>query len=538
MVEADPVYVAGQSPHRLVERYLSQMNIESTTQRSTRPRFPWLALLAILLGMWWRFATLGDESIWLDEATSILLARLDPVDLIRTTAQDIHPPLYYLALHGWLALGESEFAVRAFSALIGVLTIAGLYQLGRQLFSPQAGLLAAALLAISPLHIWYSQETRMYALVTLLTLLGSYGLWRALYGPHGVAPKATRRPHWWALFVLGMTAALYTHYHAVFMLLFQGAFVLVSAIRGAISGRALRRSALAALAIGLLFAPWLPVLLRQMATGGGLWISEAIGHPTLRALIATWIDYNLGSLRSLYPIWLRRTAYGLLLLPLIAYGVSAIREWRRGHRADTTQAYLFAALYAALTLGAVWLVSQIKPMYARRYLLLFLPGYLLVLAQGIASLPTKPLRHVAAITILSVSMYGAQLAAQTPQKDDWRSLVAHVQAHAQPGDVVLFHPLWNHKPFDYYADDALPLYIELPVPVPEHGDLEALLKPITSRYDRVWLIWRQGHYADPDGQVARYLESNYRQVEQLMFPEIDTLALFDLDNGEAATDER
>ena len=71
-----------------------------------------LALVVLASGLV-RFVGLGKESIWLDEATSILIARLKLSSVVAWAAGDIHPPLYYLALHFWLRFGETEFAVRA-----------------------------------------------------------------------------------------------------------------------------------------------------------------------------------------------------------------------------------------------------------------------------------------------------------------------------------------------------------------------------------------------------------------------------------------
>ena len=81
-----------------------------------------LALVALAAGIL-RFVGLARESIWLDEATSIIIARMNWSSVVAWAAGDIHPPLYYLALHLWLGLGDSEFSVRALSALYGALTV-------------------------------------------------------------------------------------------------------------------------------------------------------------------------------------------------------------------------------------------------------------------------------------------------------------------------------------------------------------------------------------------------------------------------------
>ena len=141
----------------------------------------WMVLILLVAALL-RLHGLAEESIWLDEATSILLAQERLPDLIRATAQDIHPPGYYALLHLWLGLGPGAWIARSLSAFLGIISVAAIYQLGKSALGQGAGLATALLLAVSPLHIWYAQETRMYALVTLLALLGSYALWRAIVG--------------------------------------------------------------------------------------------------------------------------------------------------------------------------------------------------------------------------------------------------------------------------------------------------------------------------------------------------------------------
>ena len=96
------------------------------------------------------------------------------------TAQDIHPPLYYALLHGWAALlGTGPTALRLFSVAVGILTIPLLYLVARRMLSARAALLATLLLTISPLHVYYSQEVRMYGLVALLSVGILAAAWRA-----------------------------------------------------------------------------------------------------------------------------------------------------------------------------------------------------------------------------------------------------------------------------------------------------------------------------------------------------------------------
>jgi len=138
-----------------------------------RPRaFSTLALFAllILLAFAVRFHFLERQSLWNDEGNSLRLAQRSVPDLLDAAGRDIHPPGYYLALKGWLALaGESEFGLRALSALQGVLTVAVTMALGRTLFGGATGALAGLFVALSPFAVTYSQETRMHAQLALLS---------------------------------------------------------------------------------------------------------------------------------------------------------------------------------------------------------------------------------------------------------------------------------------------------------------------------------------------------------------------------------
>ncbi len=476
-----------------------------------------LVLLPLLVGAGLRLYGLATESIWLDEATSILLGQADIPTLIKATAQDIHPPAYYVLLHFWLYLGDSEFIARALSAFLGVISIAVIYQLGAKLHDEATGFASALLLAISPLHIWYSQETRMYVLVTLWTMAGSFWLWRAL--------QREARADWIA-YILCMALALYTHYHAIFILLFQNCFVgiwwsLLPERRGLLRCWLMAQGGLA-----LLFLPWVPVLLSQVAQGGGGWVAKAIGHPGPRALLETWIDFSLGNVRQWYPLWIRRAAYGLFVLALVAAFIASLRKWRRGDDFVTWAAYLFSGMYTLLPLGGIWLISQVKPMYAGRYLLPFLPPYLLLVAAGIRQLPWKSWRVALFCGLMAVSLVGVAIAAQRPQKEDWRSAVRYVLQEASPKDVVAFVPLWNFKPFDYYARGRLALYRELPVPLPAEADISLLLAPALADRERLWLIWSPGHYADPLGRVQEYLDGHFPRLLRGDFPGVGRISLY------------
>lgn len=472
--------------------------------------------MSVLLAALVRFWGLARESIWLDEATSIMIARMDVRSLIEWVAADIHPPLYYLLLHGWIALGQSELVVRSLSVLFGVGTVAVTWALARELFDSQVALFSTLLLALSPLHVFYSQEARMYVAAAMWSTLGSYLLLLAL--------RRRSRFLWWG-YLVANACALYTHYFALFALLFQALYALLYTRKGGEGNRAFRPWLWSTLGIGLTFLPWLPTLVRQVLGGGGGWVERSIGKPSIMALVDTWLQFSIGLEGRLYPAIVRRAAYLLFAALLLGAVITALRSRRDGVGARYRDGVLFCVAAVVLPLGVVWLVSQWKPMYTTRYLLPFLPAYCIWTAAGLRALKWKGLRLVAASALLLILATGVWYTYETLQKPDWRSATAYVVSYVQPGDVGLFSPRWNYKPFDYYAPGRLELDLDLPVPTTEES-AQAAVSDIARKYKRVWFFWEEGHYGDPRGIAKTLLDQRFQPLETTQFPGVDSVILY------------
>ena len=151
------------------------------------------------------------RGIWLDEAISIHQANLSFHDMFENLQYgDRHPPLHHMAL--WLtvrAFGDGELAVRLPSLIAGTLVIPALYLLGRELYDRRTGLVAATFGTVSPLLIWYAQEARMYAFVTLFGLLALWTQLRAIRDG-GVVN--------WAAYILATAALLWSHYFGLLLI--------------------------------------------------------------------------------------------------------------------------------------------------------------------------------------------------------------------------------------------------------------------------------------------------------------------------------
>jgi len=157
---------------------------------SKRRAIPYLLLAIVVLGGFLRFYQIGSKGLWLDEAFSVWLGWQSIGEMLGWLVRiDQHPPLYYALLHFWMSLGDRAATVRALSALCGTLTIPVIYLLGRRLVDDGVGLLTALILAVSPFHVRFAQEARMYTLLALNASLALYALVRLL-----TDPRAARTP--------------------------------------------------------------------------------------------------------------------------------------------------------------------------------------------------------------------------------------------------------------------------------------------------------------------------------------------------------
>lgn len=252
-----------------------------------------LILLAIVVGTVLRFSNLDFKPYWNDEVytsmhisgysfnqvadevftgtvipNSRLAKYLNPDsntprttwDTIQALAQtdSQHPPLYYVAARGWAQLfGSSIAAMRCFSALLSVLILPAMYWLAMELFQGQrVAAIAAALVSLSPLQLLYAQEARQYSLWILLSVLScALFLW-----------SSRRSGLWrWGLYALSITASLYTFPFTVFTMAVHSIYSLYLWWSQQIKWKQFASYVMAAVVGLAAFAPWLYVMVTNIA---------------------------------------------------------------------------------------------------------------------------------------------------------------------------------------------------------------------------------------------------------------------------------
>jgi len=341
-----------------------------------------LPLMLLLLAALLRFYRLDAQSFWNDEGNSARIAERPLGLILEAAAGDIHPPGYYILLHGWRALaGHSEFALRFPSALAGVALVALTLRLGRRSFGRDVGLAAGWLAALSPFAIYYSQEARMYALLGALGAASTLvlGLLLRVGGESLAAGRGSLpapRAGWLVAYVLLGTAGLYTQYIFPFIL----------AVHNVVFGVAwwmlLRRTPVrwrwllawggAQAAMALLYLPWLPIALGGV-TG---WSAAGRSYPLAAALLDVLRVLSLG---LTWP--LERAAVGMVCFGMLfVLGLLPAREgW--GERLGV----LTFALYALGPIGLVVAFDLYKPAWLK-FLLIVLPAWHVLVARGIVRL--------------------------------------------------------------------------------------------------------------------------------------------------------
>ncbi len=445
-------------------------------------------LLLILLGAFaLRSYRLGAASLWYDETVSLFLARQDLVSLTRHTAGDIHPPLYYYLLHFWGQFaGWSEFSAAFVSLFFGVFLIALVYRIGREWLGAQVALIAAALAALSPYNLWYSQEVRMYTLGATLGLASLYFFMRMLEGfrfPVSGSNLFVLRD--FLAYVIVSALGLYTLYYFAFLLVFENLIAAILIFRQ--SRFAIRRWLVSQLSIFFLYLPWLPVAFRQ-ATDPPVppWRSFIpLPNVLLESFSALALGQSLDPMLT-WPILIFIAA--VLVFALTSdnrnrskdesrMARSYIKNNRSGsHAAEMRRvgappaifkmgSSLFLFGYTFVPLLTIYALSLWKPLYHVRYVFIYSPGFYLLWAVGLGrifKLKVDFRKYATAIALGALLLVAASAYSDynfwfNPRyaDDDLRGAVQRMAELWRPGDAILINAGYAYTAFAYYYDQPI-----------------------------------------------------------------------------------
>ncbi|MDE0633069.1 MAG: glycosyltransferase family 39 protein [Caldilineaceae bacterium] len=504
-----------------------------------------VAILA--LAAFVRFYCLTCSSLWHDEGNSWAVVQRSFDQIARDAAADIHPPGYYWLLKLWAGpAGFSAWGMRSLSALAGLLSVAVVYRIAQEMAAGTAGnsyrfaRLAAFLAALSPFQVYYSQEARMYA---LLTLEGSVLMWSLFAMGRRVAAQGLSRSlaRYAALYLLAAAAGLWTHY--IFALL-------VAAAGGAavwwwLGSRAPQRAegrergfdtpvygspsdrwkpfllflVLNSLAL-LAYSPWLPTGVERLLS----WPSQEGAAGALEGLKLTLQTFAAGTIRTGPEL-----AWGWLLLAafLPICGLWNLR------RSDAGAALI---LWLLLPLGAMAGFGLVSPPFLK-FLLTLSPAWCLAAAACPRCLPTQtislsplswfpasqsragegdpkayrlPLSSVAAGSIAALAAVLAVTAlppyyADPAARDNYAGIAQTVAALGDPDrDIVVLNAPGQADVWRFYdvGFDFIPLPADRP---PDRAGTERTLEKETAERRRIFAVFWATEQSDRDSIVENWL---------------------------------
>jgi hypothetical protein len=477
-----------------------------------------LTLAGILLAFFLRVYSLGDKNVWWDEGLAVWAARKALPETTLWTAGDVHPPLYFWLLWPWIRVaGEAEFPARYLTVIMAVLTVAAVFPLTRKLAGPTAGALAMWLLAVSPFHIWWSQEMRMYIPAALFFTLSAYFALKA-------SSADSLRP--WAGLILACSAALYTLYSAVFLIPVCAVLIVLKAFS---QRKVLARLALALVAVALLWTPWLSLALPRMRS----W-SVAEKPPSLgfvlklnAVLLSTGVSANLDQYLPA-GIFIVTVAFaGLILFSL------------DGESRKVLPGALMLLAGVLLQPLAVWLLTQPRslfyvPKVEARYFIPFAPFFYSLLALSLAAIGKRlrPLGLGLGVGTLALMVaFLPRYYEGRDWEDDLPFMVRLIQIYGHPDDAVILVSGDRFPEFLYYYDSPygslrLPVY-----PAPRlsstlsYATVEEELGWIIGSHPRVWLAAVKPFLQDPEGVAAKWLSEKMKLALEFHFKR-DSLYLF------------
>ncbi len=437
-------------------------------QRFPRPgrREIWILLGIVALAAALRAYNLGYKSMWLDELNYARSALGDGTLFGKFGLSILdHPPAYLFITRLVMFIGRDDWLMRVVPFLSSVAAVAALWALARTMFGPITGLLAAFVLAITPMHIAYSQEAHSYGVYGLLSILTFWVLYRAAQDeveradPAGPPPKAGRWRRTWLPFVLLATLNMYVHYYSFYVaalsvLLFP-LFLLdwsrapfSSLWRDPARRKSLLRLVGALALIALLYVPQVLVGVRNSLT----YATDL--DSTFDGTLAQAIQW---AARAVTIPWQRDPVSGAAVVLVVLAGLAWLL-WQRRHL------LLSVLLVAILPLPpSIFMAFRTGIAFNARRVIFILPVVVLVIAVGmmayarlggwlwarrprrkgpeaaapsVSSGPAVAILAVILAVVAGVASIKPLTTYYTLPKQDWKGLARVLAAQVEPGDVV------------------------------------------------------------------------------------------------------
>ncbi|OGE16962.1 hypothetical protein A3F00_02980 [Candidatus Daviesbacteria bacterium RIFCSPHIGHO2_12_FULL_37_11] len=445
-----------------------------------------------------------NQSLWLDEAINVLSSQnFSFWDMVtKYPVGDFHPPGYFALLWIWTRIGGiGEIWVRLPSVFFGVVTVWLVYLIGKEMFSKRVGMLGAFFMAIAPLHVYYSQEARMYSLVVFSVTLSFYFFWRLI--SRGDKGNLGDR------IVYGMSnvLVLYSDYLIYLIIPSQLIFILL-----------FRRDTLKRILIPLVFSlsviiPWLFIFQKQLAIGTAAasalpgW-ANIVGGASAKELLLIPVKTFFGrvSIENNQIYTLAAGSVGFLYGLLIFKGLKKL---------DNATKLLLC--WISIPVSAAFFISFFIPVLSYFRMVFILPPVYLLLAKDVNTLRSRETPWklgTGVICLISLISLYAYYTNPKFQREDWRSAVKMVDELAIEDGLIVFENDNLPAPFIYYSKNKSPAMGGLnKVPAINEDDIK-----IIPNIENIYLFEYLVDITDPKRLLQKNIvRREYKEVETLNF---------------------
>ncbi len=493
----------------------------------------------MLVGAALRIYLLGDKSLWLDEL-NLLRSSYASGDWLAPFGLSIldHPPGYMVILRIMMHVNQAEWWLRLPAMLTSVVALVVIWGLARVMFGPLAGIFAAFILALSPMHLRYAQEAHSYGLYGLLSIVAIWLLYRAARAEALAEPAGRTVRGWlriWLPFVVTAIVLMYVHYYSLFLIalcLLLFPLFLLDCAEGRLSSLwqdrdrrvAIGRMVAAMAAVGLLYLPQLVI-----GVGNSLEYAQDLGESLPdRSLI----NSALWAARPITENWDLGYRFGVVAVIVVTLAGLAWLLWRR--------APLGVSMIMILLLPvppSIFMAFRTGIAYNVRRIIFTLPVLILVMAVGMVVIiellswlasgtssdddPARGVIHRRIATILSLGMVLLfTFAAVAPirgyyarPKQDWKTVGEMLNTLVEANDVAVAKPKAAKNLSWYY-----------PAIQPVGGDLESALEIACGLKGQTYLVvmpnealsrterqWIDEHFVDIP---VKDLDVYYRTCEE------------------------
>ena len=407
------------------------------------------------------------QSLWRDEAFSVVLAEHNFLDIVRLTANDYNPPLYYLLLHFWMKIfGQSEISVRMLSFLFHILLTYIAYLFVKKFLKSKFFIFNFSfLIFFNPMLLYYAFEARMYSLLALLATLSMYHFYQKN----------------WLWHIVFTTLGLYTQPFMIFVLLTQLIYlILTSDLKGKI---------IKLITPLILYSPWILIIFNQFKQSSQSWIHPADFRLVISSLGNLFLGFNG------HPSFLWNFTK-ILSLIILFFSLKVIHFARK----KNPPALLFF-FWVFLPLSLTLLISFFKPIYVNRYLIFITVGEIFLITLGIEKIANKIFRKIFIFCFLFFVFCFNFWFAPFHKKRDFRKTMMEINQLATPKDIILVNSAISFFETIYYAEDrsicfifnqrgiSIPSYIGKAI-IPQ----DKILTKLPSYPNRAFLIYKDASF--------------------------------------------